>query len=40
MRTHFGTVEDYAINGLKLTAEQLTALRERFTSRSGVISAK
>ncbi|NMD63585.1 UNVERIFIED_ORG: protein-tyrosine phosphatase [Nocardia globerula] len=39
MRTLFGTVEDYAINGLKLTAEQLTALRERFTSRSGFISA-
>jgi len=39
MRTHFGTVEDYAINGLKLTAEQLTALRERFTSRSAFISA-
>ncbi|WP_258956993.1 tyrosine-protein phosphatase [Rhodococcus globerulus] len=39
MRTLFGTVEDYALNGLKLTAEQLTALRERFTSRSGFISA-
>ncbi|MDV6268666.1 tyrosine-protein phosphatase, partial [Rhodococcus globerulus] len=39
MRAHFGTVEDYAINGLKLTAEQLTALRKRFTSRSGFISA-
>ena len=39
MRTHFGTVEDYAINGLKLTAEQLTMLRERFTSRSSFIRA-
>jgi protein-tyrosine phosphatase len=27
MRTQFGAVEDYAINGLKLTAEQITALR-------------
>ncbi|SCY62956.1 protein-tyrosine phosphatase [Rhodococcus erythropolis] len=39
MRTQFGAVEDYAINGLKLTSEQITALRERFTSRSGFVSA-
>lgn len=39
MRTHFGTIEDYALNGLKLTAEQLTTLRERFISRSGLVSA-
>lgn len=31
MRTHFGAVEDYALNGLRLTAGQLAALRERFT---------
>ncbi|QKT10496.1 tyrosine-protein phosphatase [Rhodococcus sp. W8901] len=34
MRTHFGTVEDYARDGLGLTAEQLATLRERFTQSS------
>ncbi|WP_072803466.1 tyrosine-protein phosphatase [Rhodococcoides yunnanense] len=32
MHTHFGTVEDYALNGLKLSESQLVALRERFTA--------
>ncbi|MFZ4892992.1 tyrosine-protein phosphatase [Plantibacter sp. Mn2098] len=31
LRTRFGTIEDYARDGLGLTDEQLAALRERFT---------
>lgn len=34
MRTRFGTVEDYARDGLGLTAAQLATLRERFTQSS------
>lgn len=31
IRTHFGTIDDYARDGLGLTTEQLVTLRERFT---------